>query len=97
MQENMNNDTHIVSYRMYFYVWLALLVLLAVTVIVAKINITSYSVVLNLFIASLKAGLVLAFFMHLKDEGRFLISLFFLTAFALAAIIALTFSDVWYR
>ena len=81
----------------YFYVWLALLALLAVTILVARINITSYGVVLNLFIASLKAGLVLAFFMHLKDEGKFLISLFLLTVFALAAIIALTFSDVWYR
>jgi cytochrome c oxidase subunit 4 len=54
-------------------------------------------VVINLFIATLKAGLVLAFFMHLKYEGRFLKGMLLLTLAALTCIIALTFSDVWYR
>ena len=45
----------------------------------------------------MKAGLVLAFFMHLKYEGRFLKGLLLLTLAALALFIGLTFVDVWYR
>jgi cytochrome c oxidase subunit 4 len=54
-------------------------------------------VLINLLIASMKALLVLMFFMHLKYEGRFLKSLVILTLSALTFIIALTFSDVWFR
>jgi cytochrome c oxidase subunit IV len=90
-------EIHIKSYRTYVYVWVALLLLLAATIYVAKVNFTSFSVVINLFIATLKAGLVLAFFMHLKYEGRFLKGMLLLALGALTCIIALTFSDVWYR
>ena len=48
-------------------------------------------------IASAKAGLVLAFFMHLKYEGRFLKAMLTLTVSALTLLIGLTFVDVWYR
>jgi cytochrome c oxidase subunit 4 len=90
-------EIHIRSYRTYVYVWVALLLLLAATIYVARVSFTSFSVVINLFIATLKAGLVLAFFMHLKYEGRFLKGMLLLTLAALTCIIALTFSDVWYR
>jgi cytochrome c oxidase subunit 4 len=90
-------EIHIKSYCTYVYVWVALLLLLAATIYVAKVNFTSFSVVINLFIATLKAGLVLAFFMHLKYEGRFLKGMLLLALGALTCIIALTFSDVWYR
>jgi cytochrome c oxidase subunit 4 len=90
-------EIHIKSYRTYVYVWVVLLLLLAATIYVARMNVTSYSVVINLFIATLKAGLVLAFFMHLKYEGRFLKGMLLLTLTALTCIIVLTFSDVWYR
>ena len=50
-----------------------------------------------MIIASLKAGLVLAFFMHLKYEGRFLKAILTVTLFALTLLIGLTFADVWYR
>jgi cytochrome c oxidase subunit 4 len=90
-------EIHIRSYRTYVYVWVALLLLLAATIYVARVNFTSFSVVINLCIATLKAGLVLAFFMHLRYEGRFLKGMLLLTLTALTCIIALTFSDVWYR
>jgi cytochrome c oxidase subunit 4 len=90
-------EIHIKNYRTYVYVWIALLLLLAATIYVARVNFTSYSIVINLLIATMKAGLVLAFFMHLKYEGWFLRGMLFLTLAALTCIIALTFSDVWYR
>lgn len=90
--------THIVSFKTYAYVWLALLVLLAATIAIAKGQLLSrYSVVASLLIASVKAILVLAFFMHLKYEGRFLRGTLLIVIAALTITISLTFIDVWYR
>ncbi len=90
-------EGHIVGYGTFVAVWVALLILLAITIAVAKVHLTSFSVLINLLIASVKAGLVVTFFMHLKYEGRFLKGLLLLALGTLTAIIALTFSDVWYR
>ena len=82
----------------YTAVWLALLVLVAATVATARLQLLAgYSVLGSMVIASLKAGLVLAFFMHLKYEGRFLKEMLTLAVFALTLLIGLTFVDVWYR
>ena len=82
----------------YTAVWLALLLLLATTVAVARLQVLArYSVLGSLVIASVKAGLVLAFFMHLKYEGRFLKGMLTLALSALTLLIGLTFVDVWYR
>jgi cytochrome c oxidase subunit 4 len=90
-------QTHTVRYRTFIYVWCALIILLGITIAAAKLYISKYSVLINLSIASIKAVLVLMFFMHLKYEGRFLKGLVFITIMALTIIIALTFSDVWFR
>jgi cytochrome c oxidase subunit 4 len=73
------------------------MVLLAATIIVAKVEVSQYSVLLNLFIATVKAGLVLFFFMHLKYERWSLKGILFMVLVILASVIGLTFSDVWYR
>lgn len=89
---------HIVSFKTYTYVWLVLLALLAATIAIAKGQLLSkYSVLASLLIASVKAILVLAFFMHLKYEGRFLRGLLLIALGALTVTISLTFIDVWYR
>ena len=85
------------SIRTYGLVWGALLVLLGVTIAVARLHITSLSVVVNLLIATAKAALVLLFFMHLREEGRFLKIMLGVALAALTVIISLTFSDVWFR
>ena len=47
-------------------------VLLGATIAMAKVQLLAeYSVLGSLAIATIKAGLVLIFFMHLKYEGRF--------------------------
>lgn len=92
------SPVHIVSFKTYAYVWLALLVLLAATIAIAKGQLLSrYSVVASLLIASVKAMLVLAFFMHLKYEGRFLRGTLLIVIATLTITISLTFIDVWYR
>ena len=92
------SEDHGVSPGTYTAVWLCLLVLLAATIAVAKLRLLDrFSVLGAMAIASVKAGLVLAFFMHLKDEGRFLKGMLALALFALTALIGMTFVDVWYR
>jgi cytochrome c oxidase subunit 4 len=88
---------HILPYRVYLFVWIALVVLLASTIAVARTHFTSFSVVINLLISTAKAGLVLLFFMHLRYEGRFLKVMLAMAFAALTLIIILTFSDVWFR
>jgi len=89
---------HLVPDSTYTAVWLVLLVLLAATIAVARLHLLArYSVLGALLIASIKAVLVLSFFMHLKDEGRFLKGMLLLTLSALTILIGLTFVDVWYR
>ena len=93
-----SGETRIIATRTYAVVWIALLALLAATLAVARLQLLArYSVLGSLLIATVKAGLVLAFFMHLKYEGRFLKGLLLLTLAALTLFIGLTFVDVWYR
>jgi cytochrome c oxidase subunit IV len=88
---------HIVSTKTFVLVWAALLTLTAITVTVAKLNLGALSTLTAIAIASVKAGLVLWFFMHLKYEKRLLKLLLLVPIVTLAVIIGLTFIDVWYR
>jgi cytochrome c oxidase subunit IV len=91
-------EDHAVATGTYAAVWLALLILLAGTIAVAKLRLLAqFSVLGSLLIASAKAGLVLAFFMHLKYEGRFLKVMLTVALAALTLLIGLTFVDVWLR
>jgi cytochrome c oxidase subunit IV len=97
MKEKYAED-HAVATGTYTAVWLALLILLVGTIAVAKLRLLAqFSFLGSLLIASAKAGLVLAFFMHLKYEGRFLKVMLTVTIAALTLLIGLTFIDVWLR
>jgi cytochrome c oxidase subunit 4 len=88
---------HIVSTKTFVLVLAALLMLTATTVTVAKMDLGALSTLTAIAIASIKAGLVLWFFMHLKYEKRLLKLLLLVPIVTLAVIIGLTFIDVWYR
>lgn len=96
-QGETEESVHIVEYKTYVYVWIALLLLLAATIAVAKVEFSKYSVFVNLLIASIKAGLVLFFFMHLKYEKWLLKAMLFMVISTLTVVIALFFADVLYR
>ena len=53
----------------YFIVYLALLFLLATTIGIAFLDAGLLNTILALFVAALKAVLVVLFFMHVKDSG----------------------------
>jgi len=91
------SEHHIISYRKLAGVWLLLLVLTGVTVGITRVDLGGYKVLGALTIACLKAGLVIAVFMHMKYEGRLLRWLLFLALVTLAIFIGFTFFDVLYR
>ena len=91
-------ETPLLGTRFLILIWAALLALTAATVAIARWRLlANYSVLGALGIASLKAGLVLAFFMQLKYESRLLQGLALLATLTLLTILAGTFTDVWYR
>ncbi|HIJ95087.1 MAG TPA: cytochrome-c oxidase [Desulfuromonadales bacterium] len=93
----MTEQHHIVSYRKLTAIWLLLLALTALTVGITRFDLGAYKVWGALGIASLKAGLVIAIFMHMRYEGWLLRGLLLVTLLTLAIFIGFTFFDVLYR
>jgi len=92
-----SDEHHIISYRKLTGIWLILLVLTALTVAITRIDLGGFKVAGALTIACIKAGLVIAFFMHMKYENRLLQILLFVAVVTLAIFIGFTFFDVLYR
>jgi cytochrome c oxidase subunit 4 len=88
---------HIIGYGKLTAIWLVLLAFTALTVWVSRLELGIGHVWGSLAIASVKAGLVIAFFMHMRYEGRLLRGLLFFALLTLAIFIGFTFFDVLYR
>jgi len=88
---------HIVPYKNFLIVWVALLILTGTTVAVAQFHFGAWNIWVALGIAVLKSGLVVAFFMHMKYENRLFRLALFSALAILAIFIGLTFLDVLYR
>lgn len=95
MSEEQNG--HILSTGFLTAVLGALLVLTVVTVWAAQIDFGMFKVVVALSIATVKALVVIMFFMHLKYEDRFIKLIVFICFLMLAIFIGMTFLDVAYR
>jgi cytochrome c oxidase subunit 4 len=63
-------SNHIVPVRIYYLVFLTLIVCTAITVAVSFVDLGRFNVVAALGIAILKATLVVLFFMHVKYSGK---------------------------
>jgi cytochrome c oxidase subunit 4 len=57
---------HILSAKLYYGIWITLLVLTVVTAGVATIDLGPFNTIVALVIATFKALLVILFFMHVK-------------------------------
>lgn len=91
-------QTPVISYGTCIAVWCALIVLLGATIATAKLYLLAqYSVLASLAIATIKAGLVITYFMHLKYETWRLKLMLLVAISVVAVVIAFTFIDVWYR
>jgi cytochrome c oxidase subunit 4 len=86
-------EEHITSRRTYFLVYLALLVLLGATLLVAYLDLSVFNPILAVGIAIVKAVLVILFFMHVRGSGP-LLRVFVLAGFFwLLIMIGLTLTD----
>lgn len=82
-----------VSPRTYWLTYLALLVLLGLTIVAALVDLGPFNVVVSLLIASMKAALVILFFMHVRFSPK-LTRLFAVGGFFwLLILFALLFAD----
>lgn len=97
MTTDHHEQSHIVSNTKLAGIWLILLALTALTVAITRVELGGYKVLGALTIACVKAGLVIAVFMHMKYEGKLLRLLLFLALVTLAIFIGFTFFDVLYR
>ena len=89
--------THIVPYTTFAIVWVGLLILTGITIAVAQYDLGALNVWVALGIATLKSGLVVAVFMHMKYENRLFKLSLFAALLILATFIGLNFFDVLYR
>jgi cytochrome c oxidase subunit 4 len=78
-------------------VFVALLVLTAVTVLVSYVDLGLWNTVVALLIASVKASLVALFFMHLKGETRLVWGFALVPIVFLVLILVGTLSDTMLR
>jgi cytochrome c oxidase subunit IV len=94
----MNTEqTHITNYRVYIWVLLGLLFLTLVTITVTWIDLSAFTVLVAMLIASVKAGIVLTYFMHLKFETTLFRALVIMVLAIYALVILLTFFDYLMR
>lgn len=92
-----DNKPHVSSYTSHALVLISLLVLTTITVLVAEFDFGKVSIGVALLVASIKATIVLSYFMHLKFESRFIRGMV-IGIFALyVLVIIITFFDYSFR
>ncbi len=84
---------HISSVAFYVAVFAGLLVLTGMTVGQSYVDLGSLNIVLVILIATLKASLVVTFFMHLKWDNKFNLLIFLSTIFFIGVFFAYTMHD----
>jgi cytochrome c oxidase subunit 4 len=85
---------HIMSSKFYYTIWIALLGLTGITAGVAFVDLGPLNVVVALVIATVKALLVVLFFMHVKYTSEKLTKIVIVSAiFWLFLLLALSMAD----
>jgi len=92
-----SEEIHLTGYPVYVKVLIGLLVLTTFTILVPWLDLTAFTALIALVLASTKAGIVMTYFMHLKVEYILLKILVVMVLAIYAAVILLTFSDYFFR
>lgn len=90
-------DHTLVKYTLYAKIWLALIVLTTITVSVSYLDMKKFTVFTIMLIATIKASLVILYFMHLRYEKPMYRVMILFVLFTYATFILLTFSDYSFR
>lgn len=93
MHSSEKHEQHATGYGIYILVWMSLMILTAITVAVAGINLSNFTVATALVIASIKSYLVLTIFMHLRSEEKAFRIFVGVAIFFILISIILLFSD----
>ncbi len=88
---------HISSAAFYLAVFLALIFLTVVTVAQSYVDLGRFNLIAVVFIATCKASLVVAFFMHLRWDNKFNVLAFLSAIFFIAVFFAYTMNDTEHR
>ena len=85
---------HVLSSKLYYGIWIALLILTGVTAGVATIDLGPFNTIVALIIATFKALLVILFFMHVKYTDEKLTKTVIIASFFwLALLLCLSLAD----
>jgi len=92
-----NEKKHIVPYRVYIIVLVALVILTLLSIGITNIELGKYTVAGALIFAAVKSFLVLTYFMHLKYDKLYIKLMVGFVFAILAVTIVVTFLDYLYR
>lgn len=88
---------HVVPYRVYAIVLIALIILTVLSILITGIELGKYTVAGALLFAIVKSFLVLTYFMHLKYDKPYIKLMVGFVFAILAVTIVVTFLDYLYR
>lgn len=84
---------HAGSLKLYVGIFAALIFFTVLTVALSYVHLGSFNLVVAIFIATVKASLVVTFFMHLKDDKRFITLMLLGGVFFIGIFFNYTFMD----
>ena len=89
---------HIIPSKIYYLIWIALMCLTVITAAVAFVDLGQFNTIVALAIATLKAVLVVLFFMHLKYSSERMTRVVVISAiFWLVLLLGLSLMDYGWR
>jgi len=88
---------HHISLDVYYKILGALLFLTVITVAASRVDFGAWNTVIAMLIASIKASLVLAYFMHLKYDDKLYLVAFGTGVFFLALLYLFCWADIYTR
>ena len=92
-----HSEHHIVPKRIYFAVFLALIVLTWVTTYISTVDLGRWNIFVALAIAIFKASIVALFFMHVWYSTRLIKMIVMCSVFWLILMLFITMTDIWTR
>jgi cytochrome c oxidase subunit IV len=87
-------EHHIIPFKTYLVVLITLLVFTVITVAAARVDFGAANAYIAMLIASIKAALVMLYFMHLKYDDRAYPVIFFTGVFFLVLMYGLSELDI---
>lgn len=87
------NTPHISSYKDHLLVLALLITFTVITVAITSVELNAFNTVAALLIASLKAAIVLLYFMHLRFDQKVFLAMTIFVVVILGAVIGVTLFD----